>query len=148
MTRENPHRWDKLWSRLRAARALFTVTAYAILAPAGYVPFALLCTFWRGRARTRARFLQSCSVRGFRFMHAWLRYLRIIEFDWRRADLAFPPRPFVLVANHPTQLDPTAVMAVLGGGCTIVKSSVFRRRLVHPMLAGALHLEGPTLDPA
>ena len=29
------------------------------------------------------------------------------------------PSPCVIVANHPTQLDPTVMMAVLGEACTI-----------------------------
>lgn len=136
-----------LWRALRAVRAAFTVAAYTLLAPSGYVPFAIVCACWQGDALTKARFLQRCSVRGFRFMHWWLRFFRVIAFDWRRVRLTLPPGPCVVIANHPTQLDPTAVMATLGGGCTIVKRSVYRRRLVRPMLAGALHFEGPTLDP-
>jgi 1-acyl-sn-glycerol-3-phosphate acyltransferase len=53
----------------------------------------------------------------------------------------------VVIANHPTLLDPTALMAVLVEACTLVKPAVYRRQLVGPLLAGAMHFEGPSLDP-
>lgn len=132
---------------LRRVRAAITVGGYLVLAPFGYVPFALLCLCWRGDPLRRALFLQRCSVRGFRFAHLWLRWFRVVHFDWREVRLQLPNGPCVVIANHPTLLDPTAVMATLGGGCTFVKSAVYRRRLVGPMLAGALHFEGPSRDP-
>ncbi|MEO6597712.1 MAG: hypothetical protein ABIP94_23450, partial [Planctomycetota bacterium] len=42
----------------------------------------------------------------------------------------------IVVANHPTQMDVTAIGACLGGACTIVKSTVYRRRLVRPLMVG------------
>jgi 1-acyl-sn-glycerol-3-phosphate acyltransferase len=138
---------DPLWRGLRTVRAAITVGFYLVIAPSGYVPFALFCLLWRGDQRGRARILHRISARGVRIMHWWLRTFRIIHFDWRRVDLGLPAGPCVVVANHPTQLDPTAMMAVLVNGCTIVKPSVYRRRLVRPLLEGAMHFEGPSLDP-
>lgn len=138
---------DPLWRGLRAVRAAITVGFYMVIAPSGYVPFALFCLLWRGEQRQRARILHRVSARGVRIMHWWLRTMRIIHFDWRKVDLGLPAGPCVVVANHPTRLDPTAMMAVLVDGCTIVKPSVYRRLLVRPLLEGAMHFEGPSLDP-
>lgn len=138
---------DPLWRGLRTVRAAITVGFYLVIAPTGYVPFALFCLLWRGEPRKRARILHRICAGGLRIMHWWLRTFRIIHFDWREVDLGLPGGPCVVVANHPTQLDPTAMIAVLVHGCTIVKPSVYRRRLVRPLLEGAMHFEGPSLDP-
>lgn len=134
----------------RAVRTLgvaVSVGGYMVVAPFGYLIFAFLCWWWRGEPRLRARRLQKCMGFGFRFMHAWLRWLRVADFDHRNVRLALPEGPCVIVANHPTQMDVTAVGACLGGACTIVKSVVFRRPMVHPLLVGAGLLEGPGSDP-
>lgn len=138
---------DPLWSSLRALRALFLIGGYLIVAPSGVLPWLLFCLFFRGDRFQRARALQRASVLGVRFMHWWLRALRVIHFDWRRVRLDLPARPCVVVCNHPTQLDPTVLMATLVHACTIVKPSVYNRWFVRPLLAGAMHLEGPSLDP-
>src|SRR5262245_51373660 len=100
---------DPLWRALRGLRAAITVGFYMVIAPTGYVPFALFCLLWRGDQRQRARILHRVSARGVRIMHWWLRTFRIIHFDCRDVDLVLPAGPCVVVANHPTQLDPTAM---------------------------------------
>jgi 1-acyl-sn-glycerol-3-phosphate acyltransferase len=143
----HPPRLAMLWRALRALRAAFTVGLYLLIAPSGCLPFAIVCLLWRGDPEGRARILQRLSARGLRVMHWWLRHFRIIDFDWCRARLLLPEGPCVVIANHPTQLDPTAMMATLVHAVTLVKPSVYRRRLVRPLLSGAMHLEGPSMDP-
>ena len=142
-----PRLLDPLWRFLRAARALITVALYVVIAPSGLLPYLLFCICWRGTPEQRARLLQRISARGVRVMHWWLRTFRVIHFDWRSVRLELPAGPCVIVANHPTQLDPTVMMAVLVEACTIVKPSVYNRMFVHHILAGAWHFEGPTPDP-
>lgn len=142
-----PSLLDPLWRFLRAVRALITVALYVVVAPSGLLPYVLFCLIWRGTPEQRARVLQRTSARGVRVMHWWLRTFRVIHFDWREVRLELPAGPCVIVANHPTQLDPTVMMAVLGEACTIVKPSVYNRLFVHHILAGAWHFEGPSLDP-
>ena len=141
------HLLDPLWRFLRALRAAITVLLYLVIAPSGLLPYVLFRLFFRGTPEQRARILQRTSARGVRVMHWWLRTFRVIHFDWREVQLALPEGPCVIVANHPTQLDPTVMMAVLGEACTIVKPSVYNRLFVHHILAGAWHFEGPSLDP-
>ncbi|MFY9344917.1 MAG: lysophospholipid acyltransferase family protein [Planctomycetota bacterium] len=137
-----------LWSALRALRAVFLIACYLVVLPSSFLPWLLFLLFFRGDAEARARVLQRTSARGVRFMHWWLRVFRVIRFDWREVKLALPPGPCVIVANHPIQLDPTVLMAVLVHAVSLVKPSIFRRRFVRPILEGAGHIEGPDLDPA
>lgn len=132
---------------VRTLGVAISVGGYMVVAPFGYLIFAFLCWWWRDRPLERALRLQRCTGAGFRFMHTWLRWLRVADFDHRGTLPDLPPGPCVVVANHPTQMDVTAVGACLGGACTIVKSAVFRRPMVHPLLVGAGMLEGPGTDP-
>ncbi|MBK8096267.1 MAG: 1-acyl-sn-glycerol-3-phosphate acyltransferase [Planctomycetes bacterium] len=145
--RSQHHLLDSLWSILRALRAAISILLYVLVSPSGFLPYVLFRLLHRGDPIARARILQRASIAGVRFMHWWLRTFRIIHFDWRHVRTELPQEPCVIVANHPTQLDPTVLMAVLGHACTIVKPSVYNRLLVRHLLAGALHFEGPTLDP-
>jgi 1-acyl-sn-glycerol-3-phosphate acyltransferase len=132
---------------LRTVAVVVSVAGYTLLAPMGYVPFAFLCWLWRDRPLVAARRLQTCMQWGFRFTLGWLRLVRIADCRYDGVPDALPPGPCVVVANHPTLLDVLAVTACLGGATTIVKPSVFNRRLVHPFLVGAGLLEGPGQDP-
>jgi 1-acyl-sn-glycerol-3-phosphate acyltransferase len=140
---------DPLWRLLRAVRAAVTVVLYvSVIGPTGFLLFSAVCLCSPRDPLVRARLLHRLSARGVRAMHWWLRTLRIVDFDRTRVELRLPPGPWVVVANHPTLLDPTVMMALLESACTIIKPSVYNRRVLRPLLAGALHFEGPTLDPA
>lgn len=132
---------------LRTLGVAVSVGGYMVIAPFGYLVFACLCWWWRDRPRERARRLQRLTGVGYRLMHGWLRVLRVADFDHRGALPDLPAGPCVVVANHPTQMDVTAVGACLGGACTVVKSSVYRRPMVRPLMVGAGLLEGPGTDP-
>ena len=138
---------ESLWRLLRAIRVVISLLLYVVVAPSGLLPYALFRLFFRGTEEQRARILQRTSARGMRILHWWLRAFRVIHFDWRNARLRLPDGPCVIVSNHPTQLDPTVMMAVLGEACTIVKPSVYNRIFVHHLLAGAWHFEGPSPEP-
>lgn len=145
-----PVRTKRTFVLQRAVRTLavaVSVGGYMVVAPFGYLGFAFLCWWWRRQPELRVKRLQACMGVGYRFMHDWLRWLRITDFDHRGMLPDLPPGPCVIVANHPTQMDVTALGACLGGACTVVKSAVYRRRLVRPLLVGAGLLEGPGTDP-
>ncbi len=132
---------------LRTLAVAVSVGGYFFVGFFGYILFAILVRTWRRDPLRCALRLQRITGFGFRFMHHWLRWIRVADFDHRGALPDLPTGPCVVVANHPTQMDVTAIGACLGGACTIVKSTVFRRRMVHPLLVGAGMLEGPGTDP-
>ena len=131
----------------RLATVLLTVLAYLLLAPLGQVVLAALCWLWRGDPRRRAHRFHAITARAYRFMHWWLSKSRIIAFDWRRTAAQLPSGPCVVVANHPTLVDVTAISASLGGAISIVKPGVFHRVMIKPLLVGLGHVEGPGSDP-
>ncbi|MFG0320660.1 MAG: 1-acyl-sn-glycerol-3-phosphate acyltransferase, partial [Planctomycetota bacterium JB042] len=123
------------------------VAVYTILSPAGYLFFALLLHLGTRDPTRRARRLQRTTAFAYRFMHDWLRITRIARFDHRTA-LAEPPvGPCVVVANHPTLMDVSALTAILGGGSTVAKPALFRRPMIRPLMVGAGHVEGHGDDP-
>lgn len=132
----------------RSVAAVLVAAVHAVLAPFGFLIFAALCWLWRGDEVQRARRLQRLQANAYRLMHACLSGLRILRFDHRRGLPGLPDGPCVVIANHPTLADITALCAVLGGGCTIVKPALYRRPLLHLLLRGAGHVEGPRGDPA
>jgi len=132
--------------KYRNLKVWFTVGAYTVLAPFGLAIFAVLCFVWRGERTARAKRLQRVTVIAYRFMHHWLRWTGITHFDHRWPVKGIPSEPCIVVANHPSLMDITSITAVLGGGCTIVKPAMYRRRLLHPLLVGAGHIEGPGSD--
>lgn len=135
-----------VWFARRVA-AVITVGIYMINAPFGYVILAGLSFLWRRDSTLRARRLQRVSAAAFRLMHDWLRWFRITDFNHRGALAGLPDEPCVIVANHPTLMDITSISAVRGGGCTIAKPAMHRRRMLHPLMVGAGHIEGPGPDP-
>ncbi len=145
-----PRPLDPLWRGLRTLRVVVTVGLYLLVLPSGILPYAIF-RLWcacRGLAPVeRARRLQRLCAFGLRRMHWWLRWFRIITFDVRQVRLQLPAGPCVVVANHPTSLDPTALIALFEECCTLVKPAVYRQRLIGALLAQAMHFEGPSLDP-
>jgi 1-acyl-sn-glycerol-3-phosphate acyltransferase len=84
--------------------------------------------------------------RGFRFMHDVLRWLRIVDFDPRPAHREIPSFPSVIVANHPTLMDISALLATEKDLVFPVKPGLFRSFWARPLLSGAEHFEGAGQD--
>jgi len=138
----------ELQRRARRWRVAVSFGVYTLLSPFGYAFFALASATAGRDPLHRARRLQRLMARAYRLMHDWARWTRIADFDYRGALAGLPPGACVVVANHPTLMDVSAITAALGGGCTIAKPALYRRRGLHGLLAGAGHLEGPRDDPA
>ncbi|MEC7583730.1 MAG: lysophospholipid acyltransferase family protein, partial [Planctomycetota bacterium] len=135
-----------LLGAVRWCNVVLTVAVYLALLPFGWTLFAILCFLGRRDPVALARRLQRIQVFAYRLMHDWLRFALITRFRHRESLPGLPAGPCVVVANHPTLMDITAITAVLGGGCTIVKPAMFRRRFLHRLLVGAGHIEGPGAD--
>ncbi len=125
---------------------MVTFWTYTMAVPFGWLLSAALTIAWRHNPLTCARRLQRLQVLAYRFMHWWFRISGITDFDPNQSIPGLPNGPCVIVANHPTLMDITAITAAVGGGCTIVKPALFRRRMMHFQLAAAGHVEGPGPD--
>ncbi len=133
--------------RARQLRVVGTLCIYTVLSPFGYVLLALVARVGSADPVARARRMQRVSTAAYRLVHDWLRWMRIARFDHRRVLTGLPASPCVVVANHPTLMDITSITAVLGGGCTVAKPALYRRRMFHRLLEASGAIEGPGNDP-
>ncbi|NLE49012.1 MAG: 1-acyl-sn-glycerol-3-phosphate acyltransferase [Sandaracinaceae bacterium] len=132
----------RLFYALRYLALLIVLAIYFALGPFGYAGFFILSLF-PGRDRDRrARLLQTIMRRAFRLYHAVVRHLRLIHYDPDSLRASLPKEPSILVANHPTLTDVTALIASIPNLTTVVKAPLFRARWARPLLHDAAHFEG------
>jgi 1-acyl-sn-glycerol-3-phosphate acyltransferase len=137
-----------LFRALRLLRVSFVLSSYFILlAPIGYAGFAIWAMIPMRDARWKARKLQWVMSTAFGTMHKILRWMRILHFDPREVDGEFPTEPCVLVANHPTLVDISSLLATQSNLVFPVKSSMFRTFWARPLLEAADHFEASASDP-
>ena len=105
------------------------------------LPLVRLLTAHRS-ALERTRACQDIVGLGFRLFLGAMRLTRTVVFHPRRVRLVLPDRPCVLVANHPTLIDITAIMAVHPRICCVAKSELFDSVLVGPLLRYCGHING------
>ena len=79
---------------------------------------------------------------GFRLFIGGMRNLRTLVFRPRSVELDLPEKPFVIIANHPTLIDVTAIMAVYPRICCVAKSELFQGMLAGSLLRACGHIEG------
>jgi 1-acyl-sn-glycerol-3-phosphate acyltransferase len=129
--------------------AFVTLTVYFGLSPFGYLLFAVVIAIPTRSPARRSRRLLAIVCFAFGLMHDWLRITRVINFSWRqaRAGLELPDGPLVIIANHPTLLDTTALGATVPQLCMVGKRSIYRRLLIKPLMKGLGYIEGPGTDP-
>jgi 1-acyl-sn-glycerol-3-phosphate acyltransferase len=90
----------------------------------------------------RIRRCQDVVGVGFRLFLGCMRTLRTLVFRPRTVELDLPEGPFVMIANHPTLIDVTAIMAVAPRICCVAKTELFDSVLVGPLLRACGHIEG------
>ena len=132
---------------VRTSLIVFSVAIYTLLAPVGYALFTLLVRIPTRTPERRARCLQRVVGAAFSGFHHWLRWLRILDFDPRPLRNQLPSGPFVVVANHPTLTDATAVLSAVPNLCTAVRSDLFHKPSLQPLLSGAGHFDAGTDNP-
>lgn len=129
-----------------AMRVLLTAIAFA-----GFYFGSLLLSWvilpwqaWRQGGDRTQRALRSQAIvqRGFLFFHDYARIAGFIELDPRTVALQLPAGPCVVIANHPTLIDVTALLAALGRISCVVKSMLFRSVLTGPLLRSCWHING------
>lgn len=135
-------------SAVRSVWRLFVVTLtlaiYFSLAPFGYAVFWVWSRLPTRAPLARARRVQGIVSRAFRLFHDFVRWCGLVDYDPRQNVGSPPQRPCVLVANHPSWVDTTALLGSVEGVVTTVKPSIFRRWWLHPLLSASRHFEGGT----
>lgn len=132
---------------VRTSLIVFSVAIYTLLAPVGYALFALLVRIPTRVPERRARRLQAIVRAAFSGFHHWLRWLRIVDFDPRPLRSQLPDGPFVVIANHPTLTDATAVLSAIPDLTTAVRSDLFNKRSLRPLLAGSGYFDAGSENP-
>jgi len=130
---------------LRACRVLaasLSVAAYASLAPFGYLGFCALALIPARDPKARAHRLQGIMRRAFAFMHHWLRWVRVLDYDPRKLEGVVMEGPCIVIANHPALDDVTTVMSAIPRLCTAVNGRTFHRFWLRPLLEGAGQFNG------
>jgi 1-acyl-sn-glycerol-3-phosphate acyltransferase len=98
----------------------------------------------RLRERTFEGKAQACLrlVRlGYVQFHSLMRWMRLIDFDPRGVTASLPEGPCLIVANHPTLVDITAVLSAFPNTCTVVRSSLFHLPFFGPALQYCGHID-------
>jgi len=65
-----------------------------------------------------------------RVFHAYLNSFRLLRFNINCFPGPLPEGPCVIIANHPTLIDVTALLSLYPGLCCVAKSELFRNPLV------------------
>lgn len=137
-----------MFRALRILGVVFLISSYFILlAPIGYAGFAIWAMIPMRDTRWKAQKLQWVMSAAFGTMHKVLRWMGIFHFDPREVEGEFPTEPCVLVANHPTLVDISALLATQRNLVFPVKSSMFRTFWARPLLEAADHFEASVSDP-
>jgi len=139
---------DDILRLVRKGCVVFTVGVYILLVPFSCLIFAALYLIWRPTPLARLRRTQALVSLGYRTMHRWLNLVRLTRWDMSRPLEKVPEGAFVVIANHPTLMDVTAIMGLLGGACTVSKPGLHKRFVLRPILRGSGVIAGAGGDPS
>jgi 1-acyl-sn-glycerol-3-phosphate acyltransferase len=128
----------------RARRVMFTGAAFLCFFLGGallaYTVLPAIALATRDPA-LRARRCRRAVARAWCFFHDALRVLRLVSYDPRRAGLTLPEGPYVAVANHPTLIDVTALLATVPDLVVVAKQAMIRNPFVGPVLRRCDHID-------
>jgi 1-acyl-sn-glycerol-3-phosphate acyltransferase len=143
------------WLRVGFAAASFLGFGVgALLLSVVVLPLVSLLTLDRER---RMRRCQGIVQLAFRLFHDFMRVAGLVDWNPRMVGARLPDHPVVVVANHPTLIDISALVSLFGPVCYLAKRSLFRNPLVGPLLhwcgqipggGGTLHENVQVIDRA
>ncbi len=129
----------------RAAHLLATASSFfSFFLGAIVLSYAVLPIAWLlggGRA-ARARRCRRVVSRTWVLFHDYMRVLALIDYDPRAVRLRLPRGPCILIANHPTLVDVTALAAAVPDLVFVAKQAMFRNPVVGPLLRLCRHIPG------
>jgi 1-acyl-sn-glycerol-3-phosphate acyltransferase len=105
---------------------------------------------WKHRGQpdlARAAACQRWVQRSFVLLHAYMRVCGLLDFDPRRTADRTPGSRFVIVANHPTLVDVSAIIAVFGRSACVAKTPIFRAPVIGSIVRSCGYLDGGGGDP-
>jgi 1-acyl-sn-glycerol-3-phosphate acyltransferase len=94
----------------------------------------------------RAEASQRWVQRSFSLLHAYMRACGLLHFDPRSVATRTLDHRCVVVANHPTLVDVTAIVATFGRVACIVKRPLFRVPFFGSVLRACAYLDGGSGD--
>jgi 1-acyl-sn-glycerol-3-phosphate acyltransferase len=71
-----------------------------------------------------------------------MRTLRLIDYDPRKVAQRLPAGPFVMVANHPSLIDVTALISFHSDIACVAKTTMFNSPGLGPLLRSCEHIDG------
>ena len=127
----------------RVRRTLLTGAAFVFFFAGGALLSYLILPIvhaWPGTPSQRSRRCRLAVARAWVLFHDYMRLAAILRYDPRTIGLALPAGPFVLVANHPTLIDVTALVASFPDVAIVAKAAMFRSPLVGSLLRYCDHI--------
>jgi len=125
-------------SLLRGWRAVLFATSFAVFYPVAACFSWIVCSTLRivgADALRRRQWCQAIIQGGCRWLHWWLSITSLFRVD--HSGVALPDGASVLIANHPTFLDATAIIAKHDNVCCLVKNSLATGFWFGPLLTDA-----------
>ncbi|MEY4581086.1 MAG: hypothetical protein RL701_5789, partial [Pseudomonadota bacterium] len=123
---------ERQWLRIGFAAAAFIGFGVgALLLSVLVLPVVSLATRER---ELRVRRCQRIVQAAFRLFHDCMRGVGLLDWNPRSGGLHLPDHPVVVIANHPTLVDISALVSAFGPLCYLAKRSLFRNPLVGPLL--------------
>jgi 1-acyl-sn-glycerol-3-phosphate acyltransferase len=130
----------------RSRRVLLTGSAFLLFFAGGallsYLVLPIARAICGGGEEDKARRCRRIVGASWVFFHAYMRGLRLVSYAPRETRLDLPLPPFVLVANHPTLVDVTAVGATYPDLVVVAKHAYFASPLVGRLLRYCGHIDG------
>ena len=124
-------------------RLVWTAFAFAVLGVGGFVfgttviPVATLFLHDEQARTRRAQFIIRQSLRTY---VAMLRVLGVLKLEVVGARKLSSCRGKLIIANHPTLIDVVLLTSLLPDSKCVVKSEIFRNRLMRPIAMAAGHI--------
>jgi 1-acyl-sn-glycerol-3-phosphate acyltransferase len=92
-----------------------------------------------GTLTERQRRCQSLVRTTWVWFHHYLRWAGLVHLAWTRLPTGVQA-PAIIIANHPTLIDITALTVALGPACIVAKRALFANPMVGPLLRACGHI--------
>ena len=143
-------------SNLQCAGRWFFQRSRLAAAALGFVSFAVgaailtrivlpLVALWPGDGFASRQRCQQAVRFAWIVLHDYLRITGLVQFNHRNCRLSVKG-PSVIIANHPTLTDITALVCAVGPVCFVAKRALFKNLLFGPLLRTCGHIRSVSGD--